>query len=197
FRAKNGAAGVTRMSGADRYCTAAAVSKAAYPSGTETVFIASGRDFPDALAAGSVASSHQAPILLTQPGGLPAATRNELARLKPSKVIILGGPVAVSAAVENQLKNIVGTSGTVTRIGGANRYETAIEVTKAMFPANTGGTLYVTTGRNFPDALSASAVAGITGAAAVAGEQSQPILLVPGDSALPANVAAEILRLNP
>jgi len=197
FYAKNGPAGVTRMFGADRYGTAAAVSKAAYPSGTETVFIASGRDFPDALVAGSVASSHQAPILLTQPGGLPAATRNELARLKPSKVIILGGPVAVSAAVENQLKSIVGTSGTVTRIGGANRYETAIEVTKAMFPANTGGTLYVTTGRNFPDALSASAVAGITGAAAVAGEKSQPILLVPGDSALPANVAAEILRLNP
>src|SRR5690606_19554163 len=90
---------VTRLSGADRYATAAAISRSSHPAGADTVFIASGRSFPDALSAGPAAAGLGGPVLLTQPNGIPAATATELARLDPSRVIVLGGPVAVSDAV--------------------------------------------------------------------------------------------------
>jgi len=176
---------VTRLSGADRYATAAAISRSSHPAGADTVFIASGRSFPDALSAGPAAAGLGGPVLLTQPNGIPAATATELARLDPSRVIVLGGPVAVSDAVVAQL---TAQFGTVERIAGATRYETSVAISQRFFPANGGGTVYVATGSDFPDALAASAVAGGTGS---------PILLVPGQGTLPAAVAAELLRLGP
>lgn len=176
---------VTRLSGADRYATAAAISRSSHPAGADTVFIASGRSLPDALSAGPAAAGLGGPVLLTQPNGIPAATATELARLDPSRVIVLGGPVAVSDAVVAQL---TAQFGTVERIAGATRYETSVAISQRFFPANGGGTVYVATGSDFPDALAASAVAGGTGS---------PILLVPGQGTLPAAVAAELLRLGP
>ncbi len=171
-----------RVAGADRYATAAAVSARFFTPGVDVVFVANGLGFADALAASGAAGSEQAPVLLTAPGALPDATRAELERLAPDRVVILGGSAAVGGDVEAELGELAPT---VDRVSGADRYETAAKVTGEFF--GDASTVYLATGRNFPDALGG-------GAAAAAG--GHPLLLTePG--ALPDATRAEVERLGP
>jgi hypothetical protein len=62
------------------------------------VYLATGQDFPDALAGASAAGRAEAPLLLTGPGCVPAATRAEIDRLRPSEVVVLGGTASLSDA---------------------------------------------------------------------------------------------------
>jgi putative cell wall-binding protein len=110
---------------------------------------------------------YNAPILLTEPNTLNADTFAELQRLKATKVIIVGGTAAVSANVENQLKTMKIST---TRIAGQDRYDTSVQVAKII---GSGKGVFITTGSNFPDALSA---------APLAAAQGMPILLVPPDN---------------
>jgi len=77
---------VTRVAGADRYATAAAVSRSSQPVGVPVAYIATGTGFPDALGAGPAAARQGGPLLLTAPGSLPKATTDELRRLKPGRM---------------------------------------------------------------------------------------------------------------
>jgi len=97
---------VSRISGSNRYGTAEAVSKAAFPNGAETVFIVSGQDFPDALAVSSLANG-KGPILFTTRDSLPVETAREIKRLNAKKVVIVGGESAVSASVADALNKLV------------------------------------------------------------------------------------------
>jgi hypothetical protein len=94
---------VTRIAGSNRFETAALISQRVYPKGSLVVYIASGRDFADALSA----SMFDGPVLLTEPTVLPAATRREIQRLKPSQIVIVGGTNAVSMHVESALMGLV------------------------------------------------------------------------------------------
>jgi putative cell wall-binding protein/uncharacterized protein YkwD len=174
-----------RISGADRYATAAALSSASFGSKVSVAYIATGADFPDALAAGPAAAHAGGPVLLVAKNELPAPTATELARLKPDRIVVLGGTGAVSNAVLNALKPYAGT-GTVTRLAGGNRYETAAVISQAHFSPGPAA-VYVATGANFPDALAGGAAAGM---------HDGPILLVQRDS-LPGATAAELARLHP
>lgn len=170
---------VSRMAGTNRFETAAAISADLAP-GVDTVFIANGYDFPDALTGAALAGTVDAPVLLTRTGSLPAATQAELDRLNPDTVVILGGPSSVSGTVQTQLA----TYADVERRAGANRYDTAVEVSSD-FSAGLD-TVFVATGEKFPDAL--------TGAA-LAGHLHSPVLLVKPNS-VPASVVSELKRLG-
>jgi N-acetylmuramoyl-L-alanine amidase/putative cell wall-binding protein len=164
-----------RLSGADRYGTAASVSRSGWPNGARTVLLASGANWPDALAAAPLSRKLDAPLLLTAPGALPKATAAEIARLRPSRVVVLGSEAAVSAtaAAEATTAATVGTA-TVTaeRIGGADRYETAALIAAEVgLPAD--GRVAVVSGRDFADALSLAPYAGRYGI---------PVLLAPGST---------------
>jgi putative cell wall-binding protein len=87
---------VTRLSGGSRFETSAAVSAATYAS-TGTVFIATGTNFPDALAGAPVAARNGAPILLVLPNTTPAAIQAEIDRLGATRIVVLGGSSAVGA----------------------------------------------------------------------------------------------------
>ena len=100
---------------------------------TEVVYIATGTNFPDALAAGPAAGLGLGPILLVQQDSIPAATLTELNRLQPERVIILGGTAAISAAVFNAI-DALAFNPDVTRVSGNNRYETAAALSNAVFP---------------------------------------------------------------
>jgi putative cell wall-binding protein len=98
---------VSRLAGADRYATAVAISAAGYPAdGPATVYLATGTTFPDGLAAGPVAGRGRAPLLLTAPDALPAVVADELRRLNPSRVVILGSSTAVSDAVAAAVRGL-------------------------------------------------------------------------------------------
>ncbi len=175
------AASVTRLAGTDRYATAAAVSKAYVSPGVGTVFVATGANFPDALAGAAAAGAMGAPILLVAQGSVPTATATELTRLHPAKIVILGSTGVVSAAVASALGQYAAS---VTRLAGTDRYATAAAVSKAYVSPGVG-TVFVATGANFPDALAGAAAAGAMGA---------PILLV-AQGSVPTATATEIARL--
>ncbi|MEA3501526.1 MAG: cell wall-binding repeat-containing protein [Actinomycetota bacterium] len=107
-------------------------SRASAASATPVVYVATGENFPDALGAGPAAAIVKGPILLVSKNAIPVATKAELVRLAPGKIIIVGGTAVVSASVANGLKAYAGS---VVRIAGANRYETAAKLSAATFPA--------------------------------------------------------------
>jgi putative cell wall-binding protein len=156
---------VDRIGGADRYEVAVNTSKDGFPDGASTVYVASGATFPDALSAAPAAAVADAPVLLTTSDALPASVKAEITRLAPEKIVIVGGKNSVSAAVETELAKI----GTVSRIGGADRFAASLAIAKAAFPDGAAKAV-LATGRNFPDALSAGAAIGAQG----------PVILVDG-----------------
>jgi putative cell wall-binding protein len=174
---------VIRVWGANRYATAAAVSAATFSPGVGTVYVATGANFPDALAGGPAGAINDGPILLVRQNSVPKETAAELARLKPDRIVVLGGPAAVSDSVVTQLDGMASSG--VSRYWGANRYETAVAVSEAVFPTG-AGTVFIVTGVNFPDAVAAGPVAGMLNA---------PILLVTGTS-VPSSTASELERLG-
>jgi putative cell wall-binding protein len=164
--------GVTpeRIDGGDVYNTARkvaqkVVSLTSVPAGGRKVFLATDGNFPDALAASSLAAAYRAPILLT-----PIATLSSVAQatissdVHPTEVVVCGGTGAVSdaAAVAAAVAAGLGSSG-FTRLGGGTRYDTAdliarYGVAKSGLPKS--GTVFVATGTNFPDALAGGVLAG-------------------------------------
>ena len=122
-----------RVAGADRYATSAAVSRAAYPqsSTVDTVVVASGATYADAVSAGPVAAKLGGPLLLVPKGTLPAVIRTELVRLAPKRIIIAGGTSAISSAVERALRGIARE---VVRAAGTDRYDTSEKLIRLAFP---------------------------------------------------------------
>jgi hypothetical protein len=97
--------GVTRIWGTNRYGTAAQISEAYGwgPENVTAVYIASGLNYPDALAIG-LTSYGDGPLLLVSQNAIPAATREELTRLQPCVIDVLGGSGVISDAVFDELK---------------------------------------------------------------------------------------------
>lgn len=174
-----------RFAGANRYDTAAQVSTMWEQA--PVVYLASGTNFPDALAGAAAAGSRGAPVLLTRPTSLPAETAAALRAVKPSEIVALGGTGAVSASTLAAADKATGVATTTRRLAGASRYDTAVSVSKDTFSASRAPVLYVASGRNFADALSAAAAGGTLGG---------PVLLTYPDS-VPQSVLAEIDRLDP
>lgn len=176
--------GVTRLGGSDRYAASAAVSRATATSAPAVAYIVSGESFPDALSAGALAArTPGAPLLLTTASQLPGPIVTELKRLAPQSIVVVGGPASVSDGVLDALRGY--TTGSVTRITGADRFAVSASVA-ASFPGGTAAA-FVASGLEFPDALSASTAAGATGA---------PLLITLKDS-VPSDVAAQLTRLGP
>jgi len=151
--------------GADRYETAADVAEKIEASGgtTDTVFIARGDNFADALSAAPYAWSQRMPVLLVKTTGVPAATSNALSLLGTTDAVVVGGTAAVPVSVFNSIDGTLG--GTVDRWSGADRYATAAVVADNAVLAGWATWNYVglTTGTNFPDALGGGAATGANG----------------------------------
>ncbi|WP_066040684.1 cell wall-binding repeat-containing protein [Herbiconiux solani] len=179
--------GVTtsRIGGADRYEMAVANSQKQFPdavTGAPVVYVASGVTFPDALAAGPAAAKEGGALLLTFSDHLPDSVRAEITRLHPASIVVAGGPATVADSVVADL----GTLAPTTRVGGADRYEVSRNLVARAFPSG-APSVYLVTGQNYADALSAGAAAASMGA---------PVLLADGsagsaDDATRAALAAE------
>jgi putative cell wall-binding protein len=96
---------VERRFGSDRYATSAAISQATFSPGVPVVYIATGINHPDGLAGAAAGAIEGGPLLLTKPDSLPATIATELKRLKPQRVVIVGGTAAVTNSVETQITN--------------------------------------------------------------------------------------------
>ena len=153
-----------RLSGDDRYGTSADILELVPES--STAFVASGRSFPDALAASAPATRDGIPILLTDATGLPDATRDALANshwgdaAEPfDTVYVVGGPAVISDGV---LEEIGAIAGTVVRVAGNDRYATAARVA-GRFYGDDVSRVAIASGERFPDALPGGRHAGAQG----------------------------------
>lgn len=175
---------VTRLEGADRFSASVAISAKKFNPGVAAVYVTNGLNFPDALAGAPVAAKDGAPVLLVTPMGIPSSTADELTRLEPARIVVLGGVNSVSDGVKSLLEDY--TAGTVTRLKGDDRFSASADISAQSFEPN-ADTVYIASGLNFPDALSG---------AAVAGRDAAPILLVL-PTGVPASIETELRRLNP
>ncbi|MGD8167603.1 cell wall-binding repeat-containing protein [Herbiconiux sp. P16] len=160
---------VTRVSGADRYDMAAQISRLTNPTGARVVYVASGASFADALSAGPAASRNAGPLLLVPPDSVPTAVTAALAILDPLRVVVVGGSLSVTEAAVAQLRTAA-PHATVERISGADRYAVSRAVVADAFRTRPSA-IYLATGANFPDALTAGAVAA---------SNASPVVLVDG-----------------
>lgn len=156
-----------RLGGSDRFQTNISINKELNVEKGSPVIIASGLDFADALSISSISGIKNIPIYLSKKDSIDNNTLSEIKSISPSKIYIVGGTGAVSSSVEKTLKGI---STNITRLGGKDRYETSMAITKH-FNLDTN-TIAIANGLTFPDALSGSALAS---------KNNAPILLVNND----------------
>ena len=174
------AGSVRRLGGVDRYDTSALVSQE-FPEDVPVAFLSTGLNFADAMTGGGLAGHLGGPLLLTRPDRLPDSVRDELTRLRPREIVILGSDPTVTTAVETAATQFAPS---VRRIAGPNRYDTAALIA-AEYPSAVPHT-YLATGLNFPDGLAAGALAG---------SQGVPLLISP-TTALPGGVTSRLTAIT-
>lgn len=157
---------LTRIGGANRVETSLMLMDRLLETGpVETVWVASGFNFPDALVAASVAGRERAAVVLDHHGTSAAAARSWLEAVAPyvggRDVNIAGGAPSVSAADETGIRSSGARS--VTRYAGDSRYTTARAINDAFAQYPTEPTMLLATGKNFPDALAGAVHAAIRG----------------------------------
>lgn len=155
---------VERLFGADRVATAAAVALAVPPVFGSTIVLARDDDPADALSAAPLAAALDAPLLVTSSTRLSSTVVGVVNELGIDEAIVVGGPAAVTPAVERQLD---GHGVRVRRVAGADRYETAARIATELG----GDAAWVVGADAWPDALGVGAVAG----------PGEPILLTARD----------------
>ena len=156
---------VVRIAGTDRYDTAFQVFENMKATGklkTQSVFVATGKTFPDALAASAVAAKIGAAVILAD---------------SPEQVNRVAGtyPYAVGAQTKALMSETVSMSGW---FDGKDRYDTASKLVN-WSEWKGGDTVMVATGRDFPDALAAGALAASTGQLLVLANPNSNTLKVP------------------
>ena len=172
--------------GTDRYDTAVKISKAAFPSGAPVVFLVKGDNYPDALSAGPLAAAYGGPIMITPSTGLNTTVRQELQRLDPSQVFVIGLPAALNAQVKAALPGL--TDEDIHEIRGTDRYHTATLIAEEL-RAKLGSIdrVVLVAGDKFPDALSVGPLAA---------KQGWAVLLTPQNGPLPAVTRQKIADLG-
>lgn len=189
---------VERLSGTDRYFTAERIAQEAAEqggatavgehNGLRTAILASGQNFPDALAGGAISYAEQFPLTLTRPTDLPAQTEDVLTDLNIEQVIVVGGTTAVSEAVRTEVENLTGNP--LIELDGVDRWATAAEIadfaiTELGFTDEHVNLARADSPTGFADALSGGPHAG--------GERAPIVLTFPND--LP-NATAAWLEAN-
>ncbi|WP_336249412.1 polysaccharide deacetylase family protein [Stomatohabitans albus] len=158
------AAEVDRIYGPTTIDTAVTISKRLYPDGAKTVFLVNADEgVDDAVSSTSLADLLNAPILLTSPEALPAQTKEEITRLAPREVVVLGGTRAIGDSVVSELEEL---GAHTSRLGGKNRFETSEKLYREVVSRIDVNEVVLTT-----DGTSALASAGARG-------RKAPVILV-------------------
>lgn len=125
---------------------------------SDTVIIASGKDYPDALSASAIAGAYDAPVVLTNNSELSTQARLQIESLDPSRVIIVGGESSVTPAVVEQISDIVGTGCIIERLAGSDRAATSVAVAEKISTISDFDTAFIVSATAYADALSISPV---------------------------------------
>ena len=139
-----------RIGGSNRYETSTLI---ALRIKSDSVIVANGDNFPDALASASFAGIRQIPIILIT-NTLPDSVANYFNTQKPAHVIVVGG----EAVVPTSLLSDKGIS-IETRLGGVDRYDTSAKIYDYSKDDYTSPDIFIASGEDFPDAMVGTVVA--------------------------------------
>lgn len=157
------AAPVKKLVGDERQDTAVEISKEGWANGASKVILVNGNAIADGITATPLATTYDAPILLANKDSIPASTIQEIARLNPSEIIVIGGESVIS---NNAIKNL---KQSVRRLAGVDRHETSLKIAKEIDANHDVNKIYIANGyKGEVDALTI---------AAKAGQDKQPIIL--------------------
>ena len=156
--------GLLRIGGVDRYETAALLARDGWPSGSSSAIVVTGLNWADAVAVAAPAAAYEIPVLLVDRDYVPSVTLETLRGLGVRELYLIGGPAAISPAVERQLSSIVPM---IRRLAGESRYETAVRIAEGFprlpfFPFVDVPIVSVVRGDQFTDALQAGGLGGRT-----------------------------------
>lgn len=172
---------IERVSGADRYATSRAVTRLGFTT-ADTVYVATGTGFADALSAGAAAGTQPAPVVLV-PGTASAAdaeTLQLITDLAATDIEVVGGTGVISNGMFASLDGVANA----VRRAGADRIATAVAVNAAAF--TTSEFVYLTNAFSFPDALAGGVLATL---------EPGPMFTVP-TTCVPAAVRSAITALG-
>lgn len=145
---------IERISGPDRYATSRAVTALGFGT-ADTVYVATGAGFADALAAGAAAGTKPGPVILV-PGtdaSADAATLQLITSLGPTSIEVVGSSSVISEGMLTSLSTVA----PAVRRAGPDRIATAVAVNAAAFTSSEF--VYLTNAFSFPDALAGSVLA--------------------------------------
>lgn len=186
---------IERISGSNRYLTAIETSKEGF-STSEYAVIASGANFPDALAGGQLAAYLNAPLLTVHPSGVSTQLFAELERLDVHTIYLLGGEAALSREIESTLAEQF----TVKRLAGENRVRTSNEIaTEIVKLYGDKPNVFYASADNFPDALSAGPLIPDQDGVMLLNRQVNEInggIAIGGDAAVPGTPKSRIAGSN-
>jgi len=171
--------------GADRYATAVAISELGFPEGASALVLVDGEQFAEALSAGPLAAAYGGPVLLVPPEGIRDDLTNEIERLDPSRVFLVGvsKPRSVTARLEEILEKPE-----VTSFAGDDPYETAALIAREIEARlETVARVVIAPADSFIEAIAVTPLAAAKG---------WPILLADGDRDLPGATAGVIEDLR-
>lgn len=149
---------IVRIGGVDRYETAALIAQELGAQPNHKAIVATGLNFPDALAASSLAAYEKMPILLVNESNISPAMQEALKNLNINRSIIVGGPDVVPDGIASWLD----TNGyRAMRLFGDDRYGTCVKIAECaeLLGMEIDGAYFVG-GYDFPDALCAGPNAG-------------------------------------
>ncbi len=121
---------------------------------TDTIIVASGENFPDAISASSLSGALNVPIVLTNSNSLPSSIAKQISKINPSEIIIIGGSSAISQSVENEIQSL-NTNAEITRVYGSTRIKTS-EAIYDYAKENWSKTAIIASSTGYADSLSIS-----------------------------------------
>ncbi|NYF97994.1 ATP-binding cassette domain-containing protein [Janibacter cremeus] len=156
--------GTVRWTGTTRFQTTRAITSETWAPGVAGCFVVSVERMAIARMVAPIAARLGWPMLWVRPGSIPEATRDELGRLAPERVIVAGGEGLVDAERYSRIEELV--SGTVERLGTDDPARAAAQLVEA-FPPRDRSTVYVTHPDNAGRTPVTSLQAAVTGRAVV------------------------------
>lgn len=203
---------IKRIYGSNRYETSINIANNFSNETVQNVIVASGNNFPDALAGSVLSKQLNAPILLVNKsldGSQDSINYIKNHLDKSGTVYVLGGPASVSDEYISYIKSLGFNN--VKRLGGKNRFDTNRVIVESM-NVEKGKPVVIVNGSNFPDALSISSIASLKGypimlsnASSLSEEvkgrisaiEPSTVYLIGGQGALGNNIINEIKSLVP
>lgn len=165
-------ANIIRLGGADRLQTSMKIASELNAAHSTSIVIATQNDFPDALSISPIAALRGWPILLTDKDKLSSDVESYILSIKPDKVYISGGTGVVSDTVKNRIETLLNYGDDkVIRLGGSDRYATSRIINSAL--VQDPSEVVITTGLQYPDALSGSVYAALKGGTVILTDPSK------------------------